>query len=311
MDLIKNKWVRFVFLVATIGFAVFYLVRQLDSLQVLIKGQTIFIPLLLLSTIFIFLAVISGILIWHWVLRGFGFELPWVRSARIQLLSIMAKYIPGLVWQFSGKVYLAHEAGVPGSIAVSAMGMEVGVSIISGIAIALSLSAKLRLSDLELTSQFLEALQLVGIVLIVLVCLTPFISKRIFHKQLSDNQSIPKPGSWVLATIMIFLGWGLISTAFYYLAAAFSFKGLDFTTALFIICVSYVGGILVIFVPNGLVVREAVMMALLPTSFDPAAGLLLSLVARIQVIICELFVTGAFFLGLIIITRYQKSKADK
>ncbi|MCJ7694949.1 MAG: flippase-like domain-containing protein [Anaerolineaceae bacterium] len=311
LSLLKNKWIRIVLLVAAIIFTAIYLASQLDNLQMLIKGKTISIPLLLLSTLFILVAVIVGILTWYLILSGFGYELSWVRSARIQLFSVLAKYVPGIVWQFSGKAYLTHEAGVPVAIAVSAMAMEVVASIVSGAGIALLLSARLGLTEISLASSVIKLMQFIGLVLIVLVFLAPFYLKRMVKNQFKKHQKKSHPYFWSFAVATMFIGWGLLAFAFYFSAKAFDFTKIDLITALFTICGSYVSGILAIFIPNGLLVREVVMMTLLPESVSPAAGLLLSLVARLQVVTCELLASGAFLPGIVRAGRRLKITNEK
>ncbi len=298
-------------LLLTVGFAVYYLVSNFSNLWQVIKQKPLFPGWLLLSFVCILSAVFIGVFTWKSILRGFGYDFPWHKVLRMHMLPTLAKYIPGLVWQFSGKAYLAHEMGMPLVVTAVSIGIEVGLSLLSGIALFFLFFANGRVALPAWVHLPSTVFLLLGVVLLVILSLSPVVIRMIYDRGKSSPQIKPIVGYWYLALVFIMLGWGLISMAFYTSANAFGLSGLTYLDSMIAISGAYVGGILAIFVPNGLVVREAVLLALLPPAVDQASGLLLSLLARVEVIICELLVGALLRTGSLYKDRVTRQVDEK
>jgi len=307
--LLRNSWIRTIFLILALSSAIYYISGQYKGLVSLIKIQAIQVDTLVFSCIIIFAAVILGVFIWWLILAGFGYSLHGLDAARIHIVSTLAKYIPGVIWQFSGKAYLTREMGVPIKIAGFGMAMEVGLSLISGIGITCVLSPLFQMNEVSVASWIIRCIQVLGTLLLLSVILSPLICQRLFRKLISENLGHFNLLAWFGAVGIILGGWIFLSFAFFLSGRAFGLTGLGFWDSLFAVCGSFVSGIMVIMVPNGLVIREAVMLALLPPGFENGAGLLLSLVSRFQVVISELLV--GVLVGIAWFINKQKSNRTR
>jgi uncharacterized membrane protein YbhN (UPF0104 family) len=310
-NILRNRWLSLFFLFLTVGFAIYYLVNRYSILMDEIKERPVSPGWLLFSFSCIMLAVIFGIFTWNCILHGFGYRLPWRKVLRMHIVPTLAKYIPGFVWQFSGKAYLAHESGVPVSIGITSIGIEVGLSLLSGIALFFLFFNKVKVLIPEIINKWVPYLFIIGIVLMVALWIAPIVVQAIVYRRKNKHAVAIHVGYWYLALVCIFLGWNLIAMAFYTSAICFRFTELSYWDSLIAICGAYVSGIMIVFVPNGLVVREAVLLALLPPQLNQAFGLLLSLLARVEVISCELIIGGIFLIGSIPRVRKKKSQDNK
>src|SRR5215472_2048484 len=80
-------------------------------------------------------AVSSYGLVWIFLLRQLGTQAP-LSWMTLFFKSQLAKYLPGSVWQYAGRVALAHSRGVPAQRAVVSVAAEIGYSALAAAAVA-------------------------------------------------------------------------------------------------------------------------------------------------------------------------------
>ena len=100
---------------------------------------------------------------WEWVLlvRALGGQLDLVQGMSVHLTSNLAKYVPGFIWSYAGKGYLAVRRGVPAAVVTLSIGGEFAIVYICG---ALLILLALPFSGLiPLSAGGRVALQVVGI----------------------------------------------------------------------------------------------------------------------------------------------------
>lgn len=95
--------------------------------------------LLLVSLIMYIVGLFLGAIQWQLLLHGLGYKLSTKRSAKIQLLSNIAKYAPGYVWQMLGKAYLSNKEGIPRDLLLTAMLLEIAFLVLTGSVVSLIL----------------------------------------------------------------------------------------------------------------------------------------------------------------------------
>jgi len=66
-----------------------------------------------MSAVFLF---VFRVLSWRTILMGFGHPLPLPAATRIWSTSELARYLPGVIWQVVGRVYLVKPYGVSGTV---------------------------------------------------------------------------------------------------------------------------------------------------------------------------------------------------
>src|SRR5579872_2872445 len=99
-------------------------------------------PLLAVSWIFFLLYFITRTIAWKLILKDLGSDLPLKKAGPIWFWSEFSRYIPGNIWSFLGRVYLAGKEGVPKKITLASLILEIiflvgGATFFLGVFIAL------------------------------------------------------------------------------------------------------------------------------------------------------------------------------
>ena len=91
---------------------------------------------LLASIMFSAFLFVFRSLSWRRVLIGFGHRLPVAPSTRIWSTSELARYLPGVIWQVVGRVYLVRPYGVSGSVCSASQVLELAIFLLANILLA-------------------------------------------------------------------------------------------------------------------------------------------------------------------------------
>ena len=71
---------------------------------------------------------------WMRILSEWGVELPYPAALRAEMISMLAKYIPGAIWAPAARIVAARRAGVTDAALVgSSMLLEAGLSAVAGV----------------------------------------------------------------------------------------------------------------------------------------------------------------------------------
>jgi hypothetical protein len=107
---------------------------------------------------------------WRWILIGFGHRLPVAAATRIWAMSELARYMPGVIWQVVGRVYLSRPYGVSASISSASQVLELVIFMLANILVALSglLGAGIRRIPTEHRHWIYIAMGFVPLLLIVI-----------------------------------------------------------------------------------------------------------------------------------------------
>ena len=76
-------------------------------------------------------------LAWRDILKGLGHTLPVAPAVRIWSFSELARYVPGVIWQVVGRVYLSKPYGVSSSISSASQILELSIFMLANIVVAL------------------------------------------------------------------------------------------------------------------------------------------------------------------------------
>ena len=77
-------------------------------------------------------------LAWRHILAGLGHKLPVAAAVRIWSFSELARYVPGVIWQVVGRVYLSKPYGVSSSISSASQILELSIFMLANIVVALT-----------------------------------------------------------------------------------------------------------------------------------------------------------------------------
>jgi len=206
---------------------------------------------------------------WIIILNKLGVGIKCFKAIKIIYYSNLGKYLPGKVWAIIGKIYLAEKEGLP------------LLGILSGFFIFL-IYDKNYLGGLTLV--------LLSIVLLVRLARRGFLStllKPLLKRLKINSIQIELSFSGVLIVFGYYcLVWFFVGAAFFLLINSLTvlpvLRILDVTA---IFAFSFVTGLLAVFVPAGLGVREGAMALLLSNFLPVPTAILISFLARIWIIL--------------------------
>ncbi len=219
---------------------------------------------------------------WRTLLQGWEQHLPLPTAINIWCVSNLGRYLPGKLWSVAGLAVLAKREGVAGwAAAASALAMQV-LSLGTGAAITMAFLPQSR-SPLE----FVVAIT-VAAAAVVALTLKPM--ARLLAR-LADGKFPLRPlpplavGLGATATLVAWLMYGL---AFRLLALGILPESApSFPLAMGAFAGAYIVGLLAIFAPGGMIVREGVLVAFLTPTLGAGPALALSIGSRLLLTFTE------------------------
>jgi glycosyltransferase 2 family protein len=231
---------------------------------------------------------------WEWILlvNALGGRLGTIRGMRIHLVSNLSKYVPGFVWPYVGKVYLAAEQGIPANIAALSVVGEFAIVFFDGILLML-LSLPFSGIVLWSTGQRL-ILQLAAILLAGAgICIALFAGRQVVNRLPSihlEHHPVAQVnwGQITLVIIAVLLTWCLLGIGFYMLDVSATSRPMQNPLRLTVaLPFALLGGQLALFVPMGIGVREAILVALLGPRRSAVLVVIIAIMFRIEMMVGE------------------------
>ncbi|HYT69830.1 MAG TPA: lysylphosphatidylglycerol synthase domain-containing protein [Gemmatimonadales bacterium] len=243
---------------------------------------------------------------WRRILAGWAQHLPYGKAARIWLLVNLGRYVPGKVWSVAGLIVLAQRAGVEpwaagaSAFAIQAVGLGTAVAVVA----AATPGAE---SPLRLAAAALVATATIG-----------FLAWERGTRWLAGlagrgggvgrGSEFKPPKPLPLAAVaesagLTLASWGSYGLAFWLLARGLGLPGsLSLPTAAGVFALGYILGLLALFAPGGVGVRELVFIGLLTPALGSGGAVALSVGSRVLLTLCE----AAAPLGVLLVTGRTK-----
>jgi glycosyltransferase 2 family protein len=224
-----------------------------------------------LAVALVILVVRGPLPVWGWslILHKLGYRISFRKSTRIVYYSALAAYLPGSMWHYVGRVYLAEKEGVPRLRAVISIAIESVLILLAAVAVAgLSLAAW---PEPPLWAAALALVLLVGVIWRpdLFFKLVDWGLQKIGRKALGVHLSSKDVLEILVPFVLNWISFGLIFFAL--LAALYPGLSLLYIPAVSgIFTAAWVGGYLAIVVPQGLGVREFIIVTLLAVLGVPA-----------------------------------------
>lgn len=220
--------------------------------------------------------------VWSWILKEFNqqVKVPW--AIRVFLRTNIAKYIPGNVWHFYGRVWAANKAGIPLEVAILSVVLEPLLMAASALFIAL-ISSNSPQWGLQFISLALVASAIHPRVLNpILHNLSRLKAKAVNSDNI--NQTVFQVKRYPLIPLLGELGFiGLRSAGFLLTVLALTAVNINqWPILLSSFSLAWLLGLVVPGAPGGMGVFEATALALLNQHFS--TGLILSAVALYRLI---------------------------
>jgi glycosyltransferase 2 family protein len=253
--------------------------------------------ILLLSVILLLAYMLGRSLIWHHLTVLTGSSIPPGHAVGAWLSSQVGKYVPGKVFLYLGRLHLYREHGAkPGRVSL-AFGLELVATFAASI-----LTVLVSLLTLDSLAVQRHRALLVTALAILLMALHPRILNRMvavfsqvlrrqaFRVEVGFGSMLGSVGIYILNWTLFGLALFVLIRSFYplegryviYLAGAFSF--------------AHIAGMLAVFVPSGLGVREGVLLLFLNQAMPASVSALAVLVSRVWFTTVELLAAAAAYI---------------
>lgn len=246
-----------------------------------------FIPVVILYLIALLLAVLNWVVVMHAFEGGIS---AWTH-AKIYLVSMVSRRLPGTIWYVGGRMVLYKQLGVPSIKTASASGIEF---IISFVADALLAAVFIPLG-LNLPKIWLLPLLLV--VVLGLLVLRPKTMEKIMVKlkyPLAQPVRMGQVIGWLLLRMALVLTGGLM--IFFTIRI---FTPLGFDLLLFVLgarALSGAAGMLTFLLPSSMGASDLTLLAMLSSIIPASLATVIALLVRIYTTLFELLFGLVFFI---------------
>ena len=242
---------------------------------------------------------------WMWILRAWGIRIGYGGALRAEMVSMLAKYVPGGVWTPAARVLAARRAGVTqAGLVTASILVEAGLSAISGVIVFVVSLFWTHGVDAPLAP-------LIAFAVVVALLLHPRIFQPLATRVLRrfGCENVPPLPARTMLTLLVYycFTWLIGGAALLFLVRSVGGSP-SWTTVAYLGGVSAVGAIvavLSIIAPSGLGPREASMYGLLLAVTSEGAALGAIVLNRVAITVIEvlLLLVG----GLVLRTRGEPS----
>jgi len=293
--------VRVAAILLVVGFSFYYLGRNIlqgldDLLATAMRINYFSLAISLLLTAG---ATILGAWEWQLLLRGLGHDLGARKGMRIHLLANVAKYAPGYLWQILGKVYLSERQSVSRKRAVASVGVEFSLIVATGTLLALVTLPSTGLLGSSLLPSLGPGLALILVPPAALPFLLPLLQRVSSWSQIRERFPIVSEldyTSLVGVTVAIYLTWLVLGAGFVLLiGSVYPISINDIPRYIFALTVSFILGLLALFAPSGIGVRESAMAFLLGSCMPLSVASVIAILARVVTMLADV---ASFIVGL-------------
>jgi hypothetical protein len=290
-----SRWVRLVLLLVVCACAI----PVLRAHWVEAREAVVALPVWVLPV-----AVIAGMcglsaqmLGWRALLSGLGSSLPYRVAARVMFVSQLGKYLPGSVWAFVAQVELARDQKVPRSRGAAATLLAVAVTVATGLAVAAS---ALPVSSVDAARRWWWALLLAPLSLAALHPRVVGWGIRVAGRPFARFREVAEAGPLHIGgrAITAAVGWSLLAwvpLGLHVWVLTCSVGGDPVSSlgpAVGAYALAWTLGLLVIFAPAGIGVREVVLVVALAPVVDAGAALVVAVLSRLVMTLADLAWAG-------------------
>ncbi|MEP6813353.1 MAG: lysylphosphatidylglycerol synthase domain-containing protein [Actinomycetota bacterium] len=255
---------------------------------------------LLFTLACVVLAVYYLVFVFGWmrILADWDLHISYPAALRAEMVSMLAKYVPGGVWTPAARVVAARRAGITdGALVTISILLEAGISAVAGVIVFV-------VSLLWVDGANAPIVPIVAFAVVVTALLHPKVfcplASRVLRK--FGHQSMPPLRNSTMAFLLLFYcaTWVIGGLALWLLLRSVGAHP-EVSSIVFLGGVAAVGAIvavLSVFAPSGLGPREASMYGLMLAVASPGAALGATVLNRVAITLVEvlLLVVGGFVL---------------
>lgn len=231
---------------------------------------------------------------WEWVLlvHALGGELELTRGISVHLTSMLSKYLPGAIWPYAGKAYLTTREGVTAGIASLSVVGEFGIVHFAGV---LTMILSLPFSDfVRASAPERVALQAIAIAITMISILAVAVLGKRWapSKKNAAGADLAWQPNWsrvALVLAAVLATWWLLGLGFSILyGPSTSPWWQHLARYTFVLAAGLLLGRIAFFLPTGLGLREAIIVALLASSSDATLVVVLAIIFRLEMLAGEI-----------------------
>jgi len=287
-------WMRALQAVVLVGAAYYLIEKQIAPHWPDIRARQLAwhpVPLLLGSALVLgTLAVLLGA--WITSLRWCAVRTSALDSAKVWFTANLARFLPGGVWQFASLAVMASRYGMSTAAATATVLLEQIVLLITGLAVVAVFTPAV------VQAAWWQAALVVGILLGAVLLALPRPGSPLgrwlgrYVPSLNEVWSQLGAQHLLLFFVILTVPWLMYGTAFRLLAGGLLGSetvaaSLGFYIAAF--TGSYLAGVIAVFAPAGLFVREAALIGVLTPVIGGADAAILAVASRIWLTALEIF----------------------
>ena len=261
---------------------------------------------LFIATIFLIYSNIFPVFVWKFLIKKLGGKLNRNQALKIWFLANTGRYLPGKIWSQAGIIILAEKEGIKKNISVQSLIYSQFYSILVGLFIVMIVFKNYLKENgyLEIPDSTIYIILIITSIIVfnpkILNSVLNLFLIKIFKKnKLKDNEDILlKKKDIFLFVCLQFINWLNIGFTFYLFTIAFTGDfSLIFNNPkyLLILPAAWTLGLLAIFTPGGIGVREGILILFLTSIIGPELALILPWLNRIWITAIEFLFAIVFY----------------
>jgi len=250
-----------------------------------------------LAVIVLFISLLYPVFAWKYLIFSLGEKINTLSALRVWFISNLGRYVPGKILQFAGLIYFSGKEGVnKGKALQSVLYSQItanGLGILMGLGLITLKSGNEKFpNDLHLT------LIIIAVFILVLWFPTVFLKSSNYFLVKFKKQKIETTlsrQSYLIYLLLQVINWFIMSFSFIFLIK--SYTGLSVSEnpqVLFILPISWTLGLIALFAPGGLGVREGAMSFWLSGFIPIEFALVIPWIYRILITCVEMILTFIF-----------------
>jgi glycosyltransferase 2 family protein len=225
---------------------------------------------------------------WLLILRRAGTSAPWRRGMSWFFVGQLGKYVPGGIWPIVGQAELAHRGAVPRGAAYFSTAMSMVATFLAAATVG-AVTGLISPSDGRLLPAAVAAALVVGF-----VALAAPAARAMVHdlagRATERELRLPDPRWFVMLVVRHVPVWLAFSGMNVFAVVAL---GVDLDAPLvveliFVTCISWMAGFVVVGVPGGIGVRETIFISMTTASLGAGVAVSAAVLSRMVSIAVDL-----------------------
>jgi glycosyltransferase 2 family protein len=229
---------------------------------------------------------------WLGIIRRSGATVRWRRGLSWFFVGQLGKYVPGGIWPIVGQAELAHRGATPRSVAYASTAMSM-VATFLGAATVGAASGLIA----PTSSRWIPALLAAGVVVVAVLISAPPARRaadRVAHRLTRRELRLPE-ARWFTVIVarhlpvwLAFAGMNVFSVV----ALGVDLDARLVVQLVFVTCVSWMAGFVVVGVPGGIGVREAIFISMMTAPLGAGVAVAAAVLSRVVSIVVDLAGAG-------------------